>query len=387
VTFGLPKLGLLQHPGCQFAGRVICVDIGIPGDVQDRARAILTEASDVAAWLPARAPDAHKGDAGRLLVVAGSPGLTGAGCLTARAASRAGSGLVTVAAPSELAALIEARSLETMTLPLRRCAEIVTEDGLVEIVEHVRGSDALAVGPGLGRHPTTLTAVRRLIAETDIPTVVDADGLQALRDNLRALPPGRRWAKTPMPSVVEPGEEEEPAEAPSADLMPVTSLSVRVRRGLRSSKSPLVLTPHPGEMAAILGSSIESVQENRVAAALEAAQQFGATIILKGARSVIADVDGRVAINPTGHEGMASGGMGDALTGIVVSLLGQGVPAFEAAAAGAYLHGLAAELAADAVGGRIGVLAGDLIEQLPATREAVQRGDVPPCPVEWLLSG
>lgn len=333
VTFGLPKLGLVQYPGCQLAGEITVVDIGIPWDVLERASTLLIESSDAAAWLPSRPPDAHKGTAGRVLIVAGSPGLTGAACIVAHAACRTGSGLVTVAVPASQAASVEARSLESMTLPLRLCPERLDEAGVEEALEYAGCCSAIAIGPGLGRSQGTLEAVRTLLSRAPAPTVLDADGLQALRDGPLAVP------------------------------------------------ASLTLTPHPGEMSAILGMAVQDVQSDRVSAALEAARCFGAVVVLKGARTVIAEPTGRVALNPTGHEGMASGGMGDALTGIIVSLLGQGVGPFEAACAGAYLHGLAASYAAEALGGRIGILARDLIEALPRARAAIATGEGPPPPV------
>ncbi len=330
ATFGLPKLGLLQHPGCRLAGQVVVVDIGIPPDVLESAPAFLLKADEVAGWLPRRSGDAHKGDSGRILIVASSTGLTGAACIAARAACRGGSGLVTVAVPADLAPSIEARSLESMTLPLRACRGLISEEAAPEILGHAQGCDAVAIGPGLGRSPGALSAVRRLLSQIAVPMVLDADGLHALR-----------------------GAEVDVA-------------------------GPLVLTPHPGEMAAILGVAIDEVQRDRVGAAQEAARRFEAVAVLKGARTVVADPEGRVAINPTGNAGMASGGMGDALTGVVTSLLGQGMETFEAACAGAFLHGLAGDYAAQSVGGEVGILASDLIEALPRARERVARGEGPP---------
>ena len=339
VTFGLPKIGLLQYPGVTHAGRVVVGDIGIPEDILARAAAFMTEPADVAKLLPARRPEAHKGDAGRVLVIGGSPGLSGAPVLAARAACRAGAGLVTVAAPRTVCGSIEARTLESMTLPLDGSDGVLGEADLAPILEWLArtgGRVVLAIGPGLGRSPDTLATVCRLLAESEPPAVVDADGLYAL------------------------------AEGPVE------------RRG------ELVLTPHPGEMAALMspppalggrareggqtGMSAADIQSDRVGWARRAAEAYAATVVLKGARSVIASPDGRLAINPTGHPGMASGGMGDVLTGIVAALMAQGLGGFEAATAGAYLHGYAAELAAERLGGEIGIVAGDLIDELPRAR-------------------
>lgn len=336
VTFALPKLGLLQHPGAALAGRIVCVDIGIPADLAGPDCPALLESADVAALLPVRHPYAHKGDAGRVLIVAGSTGLTGAACLAAHACCRAGAGLVTVAIPGNLCASVEARLLEAMTWPLGGCRSALAPSEVPEILERASGASALAVGPGLGRAPETLEAVRGLLDSADRPVIVDADALHALPE----------WHRAP------------------------------------ASGRSLVLTPHPGEMAVMLGCGIGEVQADRIAAALAAARRYGATVVLKGAGTVIACDDGRVAISPTGHAGMASGGMGDVLTGLVAALLGQGMPAFDAACAGAFLHGWAATLAAERLGGPIGLLASDVANALPRARESVVHGRGPASPVE-----
>lgn len=337
ATFGLPKPGLLLYPGARLAGRIVCVDIGIPEPVMAAADLLLLESRDVVEWLPQRAPDSHKGDAGRVLVVAGSTGLTGAACLTARACCRTGAGLVTVAAPRAVCPSIEARTLESMTWPLDGSLEHLAETSVAGILERSRHVDALAVGPGLGREDQTMEAVRLLIGGLDRPVVVDADALFALSGH-HHLTRGRL----------------------------------------------VVLTPHPGEMARLLGTSAENVQADRVGAACDAAKRYGCTVLLKGAGSVIAEPDGRVAINPTGHSGMASGGMGDVLTGVVAALLGQGLAPFESAAAGAFLHGYAATLAADDLGGEIGILAGDVADRIPRALARVTACCGPRCPVKWL---
>jgi NAD(P)H-hydrate epimerase len=338
ATFGLPKPGLLLYPGARYAGRVVVVDIGLDDRAMADADGLVPESRDVAAWLPDRAPDAHKGDAGRVWIVAGSPGLAGAACLAARAACRSGGGLVTVAAPRSVCASIEARTLESMTWALGGpSSDTLSSDGVGGLLDSLTHghTDAVAVGPGLSRNTGTLEAVRELLTGLRAPIVLDADGLYALPE----------WDAT-------------------------------AREG-----RPLVLTPHPGEMAAVMGTSVEEVQADRLRWAAECARRFGAAVVLKGARSVVAGPTGRLAINTTGHEGMASGGMGDVLTGVVVALLGQGLGAFEAACAAAYAHGFAAELAGDALGGRIGIVAGDVIEQLPRAFALIRAGRGPACPV------
>ncbi len=333
ATFALPKVGLLQHPGAGLAGRVVVVDIGIPQDVLDGASTDLLEAHDVRAKLPSRREDAHKGNAGRVLIVAGSPGLTGAACLAARACCRAGAGLVTVAAASALCASIETRLLEAMTWAVPDSEDRLCSASAPALLARAEGADALAIGPGLGRDPDTLTAVRQILDRATAPCVVDADGLMAL-----------------------------PAWTPS-------------------SRAVRVLTPHPGEMAALLGTSVEEVQRDRPGAVRAAAKRYDSVIILKGAGTLVAEPSGRMAIVRAGHPGMASGGMGDVLTGIVAALLAQGMSAFDAAAAGAYAHGYAAEVAAEAIGAEIGVLAGDVIEATPRAMADLRAGHGPGRPV------
>jgi len=322
VTFGLAKLGQALYPGLDCCGRLEVLDICLP----DRAVAeaglshFEPEASDAALWWPRLAAEAHKGSAGHLLVLAGSPGKTGAACLTAAGALRSGAGLVTVGCPASLNPILESKLTEAMTWPLAETTEatlgLVSRDGLTSLLE---GKDALAVGPGLSTHPEVGELLAWLLERFDGPMVLDADGLNLLSQK----PELARWAA-----------------------------------------GPLVLTPHPGEMARLLGLSAAEIQADRVGAARRLAADWGQVIVLKGARSVIASPDGRVLINPTGNPGLASGGSGDVLTGIIGALLAQGVKPLEAAAAGVFVHGLAADLLAADLGGR-GFLAGQVAEAVP----------------------
>lgn len=321
VTFGLPKLGLVQYPGRAHCGELRVADISLP-------RALLTTELLKAQWvtgelarelLPLRASDMHKGDAGRALVVAGAPGMTGAAALCGAAALRAGAGLVTVACAVGLQDVIAAKCLEVMTLGLPQTAERTLGSEAREPLLQIAGrSDAVAMGPGLSQHPETAALVREVVAALDAPLVLDADGLNAL----------------------------------NGDLAPV-----------KGRTAPTVLTPHPGELARLCGQTIESIQQDRVDAARRAAAACGAVLVLKGAATVTAEPGGRVWVNATGNSGMASGGMGDLLTGIIAAFLAGGADPLAAAVAGVHYHGRAADLAAE--NDPRSLIASDVLRALP----------------------
>src|SRR6266850_1920003 len=299
-TFAAPKLGLVVGPGAERAGRVSVVPIGVPeAEVARGARTFVLEASDVAPLFPRRPREVHKGTYGHLLVVAGSVGKTGAAALCARAALRAGVGLVTVATAASAQPTVAALSLEAMTEPLpETAAHTLAVKAREPVVALAEARDALAIGPGLGLDDETRALARVLVATLPRPMVVDADALTALADHLDVL------------------------------------------RGAHAAR---VLTPHPGEMARLIGGTIDDVQRDRLGVARTFATTHGVYLVLKGARTLIAEPDGRVLINPTGNPGMASGGTGDVLTGIIGALLARGIDAAHAAAAGVYLHRLADE--------------------------------------------
>jgi len=322
VTFGLPKVGLLIHPGCQFAGEVWLGEIGIPPSVIEEAELAcnLITGEEVAAMLPCRAPDAHKGSCGKIGIVAGCARYAGAATLAARAAMRSGAGLVTLLVPASLNGIVRYGTVEATTIPMAETETgSIAEHGVDAVIPFLQERDALAIGPGLSRDEETLSAVRRILDAVSVPAVLDADALFAFAGQTASL---------------------------------------------RGYRFPKILTPHPGEMATLLGISPREVQENRLEVARTAAEQTEAVVILKGARTVVAAPDGQIFINPTGNAGMASGGTGDVLTGMVASLLGQGLDSLSAAVSAVYLHGLAGDLAA-AAKGESALVASDLIESLP----------------------
>ncbi len=333
VTMGLAKVGLVQYPAAAHAGRLFVADIGFPAALVEEApiQTSLARASWVDRSLPRRSPDSHKGAFGRVLVVAGARGFTGAAVLAARGAIRAGAGLVTVGIPASLVAVPPASLPEAMTHPLPETPQgTLSESACEAILEFAAGVSAVAIGPGLTTHPEVVTLVRRLLPRLDQPVVVDADGLNALAGEAARL---------------------------------------------RDVPGPVVITPHPGEMARLLGGAVDEVQRDRVAAARDAARTLRVIVVLKGARTVVASPDGRACIIPTGNAAMATGGMGDVLTGAVAAFLGQHVPPFEAAVCAAYLHGLAGDLAA-ASRGELGLLAHEVADDIPKALARVRAGEV-----------
>lgn len=332
VTFAAPKCGHVLPPACDRVGELIVADIGIPFELlESGARLGLLEAADAARAFPRRAPGAHKGDYGHLLVVGGSVGKTGAAILAATAALRSGAGLVTVATASPALPVIAAARAELMTEPLAATeAGTIAAEALERVLALAADRDALVLGPGLGQHPETRTFVRELVRRCAKPLVLDADGLNALCGSSGC--------------------------AGATDLL---------RR-----EHPTIATPHPGEMARLIGQATRDVQRQRLETARRLAVETGATIVLKGQRTVIARADGYTAVNPTGNPGMATAGAGDVLSGLIGALLARGHEAWLAATAAVYVHGAAGDLAA----GRLGqesLVAGDLIESLPVALQGL----------------
>jgi len=347
VTFAALKVALLFAPVRAAAGEIDLVDIGIPADIEldTGAEARLTDPSEAAALLPRRGGATHKGDWGKLILVGGFPGTVGAIALAARAALRTGAGLVRAATPHSLAASITAFAPEAMTLPLPQ-----GEDGqlLAQGAERILGGfgdwDALCVGPGLGRLPESERLVMKLLGGWRGPMLIDADGLNALA----------RWG----------GDSWTPRA-----------------REIRAAGRPggLVLTPHLGEFSRLSGRPIAELARNPIASAREWAQRWGVTLVCKGAPSVIAAADGEVWVNSTGNAGLATGGSGDVLSGIVLALLGQGLDGPGAARLGCYLHGLAADLVVmDVDRAQRSLLPSDVIEALPRAIAQVDSGERPP---------
>jgi NAD(P)H-hydrate epimerase len=323
VTLGAPKLPLVLPPAATSAGEMIVADIGIPAaivDALDGPRVEVITRHDVRLLVVPRAADSHKGDYGRILIVAGSRGLTGSASLCARAALRSGAGLVTVATPASSAPVVASLGAEYMTLPLDEAPDGTVAASALDRLLAFK-ADVIAVGPGLGRTASAAAVVHGLVARSSVPLVLDADALIAFAGNADRL-------------VGRDGID-------------------------------IVVTPHPGEMAALTGQSIDDVQADRLEVARSFASAHRVHVILKGHRTLVASPDGAVAINTTGNPGMATAGAGDVLTGMVAAWLAQRRDAGDAARLAVYLHGLAGDLVA-VDRGEVALVAGDLVDRLGA---------------------
>ncbi|MCX7710267.1 MAG: NAD(P)H-hydrate dehydratase [Clostridia bacterium] len=322
VTFALPKIGQLIHPGCEQTGELIIADIGIPSKVVETQdiKVNMIQGESVAQMIPDRSSNSNKGNFGRIFIVSGSVGMTGAGCLTAGAALRTGAGLVYLGVPSILSSVYDACLLEAVTIPLEDEGRgSLSKQCTQQVLQHVQRTTVSAVGPGLSVNEEIVEIIRAIIENSEKPLILDADALNAISKD-------------------------------------VSVLSKR--------KAEMVITPHPGEMARLAGISIEEVQNNRIKTAVEFSVKWGITTVLKGARTIVAHPDGSVYINTTGNSGMATGGTGDVLTGMIAGLVGQGMEPCDAAVAGVYLHGMAGDRAA-ASKGEHGMIAGDLVNEIP----------------------
>jgi NAD(P)H-hydrate epimerase len=328
ATFAGLKRALVMPPGLDYAGKVSVVDIGIPPEeVRRGVTTFLLEAKDVASHLPARARTAHKGTYGHLLVVAGSLGKTGAAALAARAAMRSGAGLVTVATAASQQPVVAGLLLEAMTEALPETgSHSISLKALDTLSELAAARNAVAIGPGLGLDAETQALVRELARTLSRPMVLDADALTAVAGHLDVL---------------------------------------------SGAAGPRCLTPHPGEMARLLGTTVADVERDRLEVARGLAVARNVSVVLKGAASVIAVPSGEVYINPTGNPGMASGGTGDVLTGMAGAFLARGLSPAAALQCAVYLHGRAGDLAAARVG-QEALIAGDVIDALPQALVGLQ---------------
>lgn len=331
VTLALGKPGLYLYPASDHVGEIVVGHIGFPGALTDGGSLFVTEPSDIVGWLPGRQAtrDANKGKFGHVSLFAGSAGFLGAANLAASGAARAGAGLVTLCVPeSVLDAAMTMASYTLMTSPMPQTAgREFSFQALDKALETAGKGTAAAIGPGIGRKdPDTVKFAVEFIRQCPVPLVIDADALTILSEQ-----PGR-----------------------GAEIV-------------RARSAATVLTPHPGEMARLMGVTTAQVQGERMRTVRSAADSYGCVALLKGSRTLIASPDGRVNINLTGNTGMASGGMGDALTGICAAFLGMKLDPHNAAAAAAYVHGLAGDLAVKRIRGTAGLLATDLIDAVPET--------------------
>jgi ADP-dependent NAD(P)H-hydrate dehydratase / NAD(P)H-hydrate epimerase len=323
ITFGLPKIGQVLFPGSCFVGRLFVVDIGISSSLWPPMpeRSELLEASTLSSFLPERDPEGHKGTYGHVFLLAGSKGRTGAATLSCLGALRAGAGLVTLGIPESLNPIMEVKLTEAMTSPLPEGEPGHLGFGALDpVLSFLVGKKGLGLGPGLSTSEGTRDLVRAVIQNTQgLPMVIDADGLNILAESQEMLP-------------------------------------------LLAGRA--VLTPHPGEMARLSGESIKEIQAHRIQSARNFSQKFGLIVVLKGARTLIADPGGAVYINPVAHSVLAAGGTGDVLTGLILGLVSQGVPLIQSACLGVFLHGQAGACLAREKGGQ-GILASELLDVIP----------------------
>lgn len=327
VTFGYPKICHILPPAEQYCGELVVADICIPDEAvhfEKTKREVLTP-DLLEGIVQPRESDSHKGDYGHLLVIAGSIGKLGASAMTARSASISGAGLVTVASPVSCVPIIQSKLTEEMAVGLDDEGKGFFIEKNADAAALIDGSTAFAIGPGIGRESETVKFIRRLLPLLKAPVVLDADGINAF---------------TGFTGIF-------------------SSLNV-----------PLILTPHPGEFARLTGLEVSYIQENRLETAAEFAQKWRAYVVLKGFRTVVASPDGSVYVNMTGNPGMAKGGSGDVLTGVIGGLLAVGAEPLDAALLGVYLHGLAGDIAAEEIN-PVSITAGDLIDALPIAFDMV----------------
>jgi NAD(P)H-hydrate epimerase len=335
VTFGYLKAGHCCHPGVELAGPISLVDIGLPAFAPERMPKIqLTTVSCVRQLIPARKTDSNKGLFGTILTIAGSLGMSGATILSAESSLRVGGGLCFLATPKSLVTALPAK--EVIYRPLPETDKLSIHPDAIEALDgDLKKATAIVLGPGMSTHPETVAFVQEFVAETlerisQTPCLIDADALNAISKNKAC-----------------------------------------VKKGLHK----FVLTPHPKELSRLTGKDVKAIQADRINAALEAAEQFGSVVVLKGSFSVVAAPDGRVFINPTGSPAMAKAGAGDVLSGIIGGLLAQSLDPFDAAVAGTYIHGRAGEIAAASLG-LAGVLAGDISEAVPDALISIEEGEL-----------
>lgn len=331
-TMGLPKVGQFFFPGKSYCGKVEVIDIGVPQKVVEEQTIhlnLITE-EEVRNILPKRPGDAHKGTCGKVFLIAGSTGMTGAATLASLSCLRAGAGMAILGIPQSLNDIMEVKVTEVMTKPLPdvRKKGALALRGLGEIMQALKWADCVALGPGLGQHFETVELVRRLVTRIELPMVIDADGLNAIAKDSSIL---------------------------------------------NQAEAPLILTPHIGELSRLINVPIEEIAKDRIKFASESAKKFNCVVVFKGAPTIVGEPERQVYVNPTGNAGMATAGSGDVLTGVIVGLLAQILmmkrqdirkTMLESALAGVYIHGLCGDLAKEEKG-EMGMIAGDMMEKVP----------------------
>ena len=322
ATMAIPKIGLVVYPGVDYAGRVETVDIGMPMELlkDEKIPWEVLDFEGIKKLLRPRHGNSHKGTFGHLFVLAGSVGKTGAAAMTSVGAMRAGAGLVTLGIPESLNPIMAKKLTEVMTLPLAESASgVCGYEAFDEVVKFIRDKEVVVLGPGLTASEPVRRLVLRLTKESNIPLVIDADGINCLAYDVKIL---------------------------------------------KKAKAPIIITPHPGEMARLVGMTAKDIQEDRIGIAERFAKENKVIVVLKGAGTVIAEPSGKIFINSTGNPGMATAGTGDVLSGMIGGFIAQGYSPIDAARIGVYLHGLAGDESAKKKG-QIGMMATDILDILP----------------------
>jgi NAD(P)H-hydrate epimerase len=336
ITFGLPKRGHMLYPGAEYSGKLFIEDIGFPQTLltSEKIPVNLMQENDAVSLLPERPRYSHKGTYGHVLIVAGSRGKTGAAFMAARTCLRAGAGLVTMGVPATLVNTFQNRVTEEMILPLPDKGNGTLSVNAVDTILNFLRERAtvLAIGPGISTDREIEKLISRLITAVTVPVVVDADGLNALA------------VKTSV---------------------------------LKKSKAPIILTPHPGEMARLLNSQqlpvhSSQVEKDRINAALSFAKTMKTYLVLKGVPTVTATPDGTAILNSTGNPGMASAGTGDVLTGMISSFLAQRLSPRDASILGVFMHGMIGDSVAAKKGLR-SLIASDIIHAIPAVFRKLEK--------------
>ncbi len=332
-TYGYPKPGQVIYPGAEHTGKLTVIDISLPSHAENEIGidGHIVDGEMIRGFLKPRQPASHKGTYGHAAVIAGSVGKTGAAHMASLAALKVGAGLVTLAIPESLNAIMEVKLTEVMTYPVEDKGKgYFTLSSLKKLIGFVEDKDIIIIGPGLSQSGETMEMVRKLYTEVKKSFIIDADGINAFQGHL--------------------------------DL-------------LKKNGEDTVLTPHPGELARIMETTPQEINSDRIGVGVKFVEKYGVNLLLKGARSILFTTDGKIFINPTGNPALAKGGSGDILTGFIGGLSTQGYTLQQSAVMGAYLHGYIADTWYDDTGSNIDLLAGDLLNGLGRAMKEVECGE------------
>lgn len=329
VTFGLPKTGITIYPGLEYTGKLIVADINFPPELLSIPRQTVLITKEIAApMMPYRHPNANKGHFGPILIIGGSPGMTGAVVLAAKAALKSGAGIVTAAVSQSLAASVKVRSDELIVVPVKDSKDgFMNEDAYGHIMELAGPAKVVVIGPGMSRDKGTQSLIKKLIKDIKKPMIIDADGLNALESDKTCL---------------------------------------------KNMDKDVILTPHIGEMSRLTGIRIEDIIRDKIGALRNFISDYKVNVILKDGRSMLADTEKNIYINTTGNPGMATPGSGDVLTGIIAAFMGHSQTSAQAGIAASYVHGLSGDMLLSDISGE-GITAGDIINNVPRAIKALKK--------------